>query len=320
MRRRFLLSVLGLTAAGLATCASASEPYVLQPGHIDLAIGPDGNTVIFAAPEGLVVIDTGRHAAHSQAILDHARAVGKPVAAVVNTHWHLDHTTGNRDVLAAYPGAKLFATGAVEGALSGFLAAAPAQARARAEDSSLPEDARARARRTLAALEDRASMVPAAPVMGDGTVEMAGRRFELRVARSAATEADLWLLAPDEQVAVVGDLVVAPVPFFDTGCEEGWRKALGEIAGAQWTTLIPGHGAPMTRADFDRWRGAFGAWLDCAASDRAAAECADGWMRDAAGFYTAAEAGAARELAEGYVAEVLRAPANERMAYCAAKN
>ncbi len=315
-----LRTLVPLAAACLAGCASAQAPFVLQPGHIDLDIGPDGNTVILDAPEGLVVVDTGRHATHSQAILDHAEAVGKPIAAVVNTHWHLDHTTGNRDVFAAHPQARLVATDAIEGALTGFLAEAPARARARADDASLPDETRARARRNLAALEDRAAMVPGEPVAGDGTVEIAGRRFELHVAPAAATEADLWLVAPDEGLAVVGDLVVGPVPFFDTGCEEGWRRALAAIGAADWTTLIPGHGVPMTREDFGRWRAAFGGWLDCAASNRAAAECAEGWMRDAAGFYTADEREGARELAEAYVGEVLRKPASERMDYCAAKN
>ena len=306
----FLLVLLAPTAV------SAQDPYVLQPGHMDLAIGPDGNTVILDAPEGLVVVDTGRHASHAEAILALAREAAKPVVAVVNTHWHLDHTTGNRDVLAAWPHARLIATDAATGALGGFLAEAPDRARARAEDASLPQDERARARRALAALENPTTLVPAEPVQADGPVALGGRRFELRVARAAATEADLWLLVPDEGLAIAGDLVVAPVPFFDTGCEAGWRAALDAIAAAEWTTLIPGHGAPMTRADFARWRGAFDGWLACAASDRPTGQCAEAWMRDAAGFHTADETAAVRMLAEGYVAEVLRAPASERMAYC----
>lgn len=316
---RFLCSLpLGLLAVG-AAAEPALAPHAVLPGHIDLAIGPDGNTVILDAPDGLVVVDTGRHARHAEAILAHARAVTKPVAAVVNTHWHLDHTTGNRDVLAAFPQARLVATDAVEGALGGFLAEAPARARAQAADPALPEDARARARRTLAALESRATLVPQAPVIDAGAIELGGRRFEVRVERAAATEADLWLLAPDEGLAVVGDLVVAPVPFFDTGCEQGWRDALAAIDAAGWTTLVPGHGAPMSRGEFARWRAAFEAWLDCAGSDRPPAQCADGWMHDAAGFYTTDEAAGARMLAEAYVARVLRAPASERMAYCPAK-
>lgn len=320
MMRFAAVFLMFLVDAWPAASSAESAPYVLQPGHMELEIGPDGNTVILDAPEGLVVIDTGRHPAHAQAILDYAKAAGKRVAAVVNTHWHLDHTTGNRDVLRAYPEARLVATAAIEGALSGFLAPSLANSRQRAADPALTAEARARAARTLTVLEDRATLVPSDPVVGDGPVEIAGRRFELYVESSAATEADLWLVAPDEGLAVVGDLVVAPVPFFDTGCEEGWRRALAAIGATDWNILVPGHGAPMTRDDFDRWRGAFESWLDCAASLHPARECADTWMRDAEGFYTPDEAVSARMLAEAYVGETLRKPANERMAYCAAKN
>lgn len=310
------LATLALITAPLPL--AAQEPYVMQPGHMDLEIGPDGNTVILDAPDGLVVVDTGRHRAHSQAIIDHAATVGKPVAALVNTHWHLDHTTGNRDVLAAFPQARLVASGAVAHALEGFLARSLATARERLADPAMPDDQRARVERGVAAMEDRAALLPADPVLADGPLLLGGRQFEVHIAHAAATEADLWLVAPDEQLAVAGDLVVAPVPFFDTGCEHGWRAALDAIGAAQWSTLVPGHGAPMTRADFTRWRGAFDAWLDCAASEMPAAACAEGWMRDAAGFYSEAEREGVRYLAEAYVAELLRLPADQREAYCRA--
>ena len=314
MRRLVILAAL--------VCSSPLDarpaPYVLQPGHIDLARGPDGNTVILDAPDGLVVVDSGRHPEHSALILKQAGWVGKPVVALVNTHWHLDHTTGNREVLAAWPRARLVATGAAAGALDGFLKRSRAQSEAALADPKLTVSQRAGILRAHAAMDDRAALVPSASVVADGPVTLGGRRFELRVARAAATEADLWLLAPDEQLAVVGDLVVAPVPFFDTGCEEGWTRALDAIAAARWERLVPGHGAVMTRADFARWRTAFASWLDCARSSRSAEDCAAGWERDAAGFFTEAERSSVRMMARYYVDEVLRAPPAQRMAYCRA--
>lgn len=289
---------------------------VLQPGQIDLAIGPDGNTEIFDTPEGLVVVDTGRHPAHAQAILDHARKLHRPIIAVVNTHWHLDHTTGNRDIFAAYPKARLVATRAAGGALDGFLAASRKQAIAVLADPATPPAVLARTQRALLAMDDRKAMVPAHPVSKDGPLALGGRRFEVHIAKAAATEADLWLLVPDENLAVVGDLVVAPVPFFDTGCENGWADALEAIDKAPWEHLVPGHGAIMNRADFARWRIAFNAYVDCANSQRDPDECAANWMRDAQGFYAAGEADSVRKLAVYYVAEVLRAPARRRMTYC----
>lgn len=305
---------LAALALAFAAPAAANEPFVLQPGHIRLDIGPDGNTVILDAPEGLIVVDSGRHADHAELILKQARWVRKPVAAIVNTHWHLDHTTGNVDLLKAFPEARIVSSDAARGALAGFLAQAPASARARISDpASLPEE-RERAERTLAITTTPGMLVPPDPIAESATLAIAGRRLEIRVAPRAVTESDLWLLVPDEGLAIVGDLVVAQSPFFDTGCPEGWAKALEQIEAAGWRTLIPGHGAPMDRASFGRWHAAFGNFVGCARSGAAAEDCAAGWERDAAGFFSDAEAPSVRELSLYYV-DLLRTP-ERRMDYC----
>src|SRR4051812_8388905 len=70
---------------------------------------PDGNSVIFDAPHGLIVVDTGRHPSHTQKIIDAARASGKPIKAIINSHWHLDHIGGNRLIRSAYPDVRVYA-------------------------------------------------------------------------------------------------------------------------------------------------------------------------------------------------------------------
>ena len=57
----------------------------LVPGGILPDRQPDGNTVIFAAPAGLIVVDTGRHAWQREAILSLAHARKTPIVAIVNT-------------------------------------------------------------------------------------------------------------------------------------------------------------------------------------------------------------------------------------------
>ena len=86
--------------------------------------GPDGNTVLLTGPSGLVVVDTGRHAWHSDAILAFARDRRLAITAIVNTHWHLDHSSGNVRLKAAHPAAKVYTTRAVDAAIApgGFLA------------------------------------------------------------------------------------------------------------------------------------------------------------------------------------------------------
>jgi hypothetical protein len=96
-----ILLILAVAEAAASPPPAAPPPQEIAPG-IELlrgAIlperGPDGNTLVFDAPQGLVVVDTGRHTWHSDAILAYAKSRNRPVAAIINTHWHLDHTSGN---------------------------------------------------------------------------------------------------------------------------------------------------------------------------------------------------------------------------------
>jgi hypothetical protein len=81
-------------------------------------------------------------------------------------------------------------------------------------------------------------------------------------------------------VAVLGDLVTLPAPFFETACPAGWQDALDQVWATPFRVAVPGHGAPMTRGDFDTYRRAFGRFHACAAGDSEAAACAAGWTRD----------------------------------------
>src|SRR5690349_3940975 len=98
-----------------------TDDAVLLPGAFVLGRQPDGNSVLFAAPQGLVVVDTGRHPAHSQAILDTAARAQRPIVAVVNSHWHLDHVGGNPRLRAKHPGLAVYASPAIEAAMGDFL-------------------------------------------------------------------------------------------------------------------------------------------------------------------------------------------------------
>ena len=312
-----LLACLALATAGCASQNRTSlAPYTIVPGHIDLSRGPDGNSVVLDAPEGLIVVDSGRHLEHVQAILDFAHVAGRPIVAIVNTHWHLDHTTGNRDIRLEFPHAEVISTNAGKGALVGFLANGIARTKAMIDDPATTEVDRMAAIRRYAAVTDSGSFLPGQPVTNSGPRNIAGRMIEMHVSPAAVTEADLWLVLPNERLAIVGDLVVAQSPFFDTGCENGWSAALDSIAKADWDFLVPGHGALMTRPDFARWREAFDGFLDCARSDAPAAACSERWLESARGFYTEAEADSVRRLGEYYVLDVLRAPTEKRMPYC----
>ena len=307
-----------LLALALAGCAAKVPPPAhVIPGAVPLDWrGPDGNSIIFDAPDGLIVVDTGRRPAHAQAIIDYARERHRTIAAIVNTHWHLDHTTGNLDVRQAFPDAQVYATTAIEGALKGFLGRNRAQADKTLADSKVPPEQKAQILRGRSRIDHPETLRPTRLVMGSGHLRIAGREFDVHVAPFAATEADLWLYHPQTREAVVGDLVVDIVPFMDTACADGWLSALREIEAVPFTKLIPGHGPVMDRGGFLAWKMAFEHFVDCGRSTVEPKNCVAGWESDAARFIDTAHRQYVREAANYYLTTRLRSSREEQQRYC----
>ena len=275
--------------AGLAHAATtppaepAPVPTVVAPGlwwipgGIRAGHQPDGNSVVLAARDGLVVVDTGRHAWHREAILALAQERHRPIVAVVNSHWHLDHVSGNPALRAAYPGLKVYASRAIDGALAGFLAKSERESAGYLADESIPATMRDDIRADAETIRNGAALEPDVPITSSATMSLGGRKVQVHLAANAATAGDVWLYDPATQVAIVGDLVTLPAPFLDTACPDGWQRALGEVAASKFEKVIPGHGAPMNRAQFESYRAAFAGFVACAASTSAKEACSAQW-------------------------------------------
>ncbi len=310
------LAPLLLSFAGSACSAPLAKHHLITGGVYENK-SPDGNTIILDAPDGLIVVDTGRHPDHAEKIIAYAKSVGKPVAAIVNSHWHLDHTTGNLDLAKAYPGVAIVASRAIEGKLfHEFIAPGQAQTKKALADGTAPAAQRPGMIRAQAFLDQPVYGRPTVAIERSGTQRIAGRAIDIRLAPFAVSEGDVWLVVPEERMVVVGDLVVDIVPFMDTACVDGWSKALTEVAAVDFDMLIPGHGAPMTKPQFLQWRSAFDHLVECGRSDSAMATCVDGWMANAAPFIAADKKGYAREAAAYYLETRLRAKPEEQQRFC----
>lgn len=287
----------------------------LLPGRLVAGEQPDGNTVVFRGPKGLVVVDTGRHAAHTRRILDHARAAGAPIAAVVNTHWHLDHLGGNPAIRRAFPKVRVLASGALAGARAGFLAEYRAQLVDVLGKATDPE-ARARYRAELAIIDAGKALGPDQVVRSTGPVTLAGRPLVLGLAARAVTEGDVWVLDQETGVLAAGDLVTLPVPLLDTACPPGWRAALAALSRERFTVLVPGHGRPLDRDEVATWREGFDRLLDCGASERPVAACVEGWLADLGDLVPPAERAFASAMLGHYVQAALRGDAERTARLC----
>ena len=322
---------LGITLAALATVATAwpESPAVDTPVPQSVAPGvwmipggirpnrqPDGNTVIFEAPAGLVVVDTGRHAWHREAILTLARTRQTRIAAIVNTHWHLDHVSGNPALRAAYPELRVYASNAIDAALTGFFPASARDSAAYLDDPQVPPETRDDIRADLRTMQDGAALKPDDVISTSGANTLAGLSLQTNLARDAATAGDVWLYDEKNRLAVLGDLDTLPAPFLDTACPAGWQAALREVAATPFERAIPGHGGVMTRAQFLLYQQAFDAFIACSSSSRTPEACATGWVDAVQTLLVDDEREPARGMAAYYVG-VLRANGG-RSRYCAA--
>jgi glyoxylase-like metal-dependent hydrolase (beta-lactamase superfamily II) len=308
-----------LALAGATSPAGARElaPGVhVLPGAFVAGTQPDGNTLIFEASEGLIVFDSGRHASHAQAIIDYSHASDRPIAAIVNSHWHLDHVGGNARLRAAYPRVRVYASAAIEEAMHGFLA----KYRAQIEDILARPGGDAAQK---AALRDELALVDAGPALypderitKGGMQVFAGRRMQVGLETRAVTAGDVWVFDPATRTLAAGDLVTLPAPLFDTACPARWKVALAHLGKVDFESLVPGHGAPMTRAQFSTWRKAYDELLACAASTRAKASCIDGWMRDADILIPEGDRKLARGLLDYYIDNSLRGDARKARELC----
>jgi glyoxylase-like metal-dependent hydrolase (beta-lactamase superfamily II) len=303
---------------GAAVNASA-QPQGLDHGVEWLAGGfvpgaqPDGNSVLIDAPDGWIVIDSGRHPAHAQAVLERIRASGKPLRAIINTHWHLDHIGGNRALKTAFPQAQLIASDAIVAARSGFLADYRGQLAAELAKPSTTDAQRAAHQREITVIDDTAASTPDVRVSELVPMLIAGRGLSLGLERGAVTGGDVWVYDATSQVLAAGDLITLPAPLLDTACPERWVHALERIAALRFRWLVPGHGAPLTRGQFVIYRESFERLLRCSASDALAQRCIDGWLSDAGGLFPREQQPLARSLMAYYVEHKLRAP---RAAQC----
>jgi glyoxylase-like metal-dependent hydrolase (beta-lactamase superfamily II) len=236
-RRELLRQAAVLAGAALAPAALRAQgpslATVAISARMHLISGPNGNVLAADSDEGVILVDGG-HASWADALLqtvDNAFS-GKPVRALVNTHWHEEQTGVNRALgergveIIAHENTKLWLGSEVW---------------VRWSDKKYPPLPKA--------------AQPTMTVYDPGTLTIGGRRIEHGWARDAHTDGDLFLLFPDENVLVAGGFVSnAGWPVIDwwtggwtVGMLNGFDRLL-EVANER-TRIVPAVGPLMSLAD-----------------------------------------------------------------------
>lgn len=321
---RLRCAFLAILLAQAPTAAQASETVrvarglALLPGQLQAERSPDGNSLILLGDDGVVVIDTGRGGEHTRRLINLVSRMDLAPVAVINTHWHLDHVGGNALFRERWPELHIHAHPSLDTALDGFHADYRKQLESYLPTLPAGSEEQKRYQAELDLLRLGRKLAETDPLLESTTLTLGGRRLEIHVSAHSVTEGDLWILDPATKTLIAGDLVTLPVPMFDSACPEGWSKSLADLSGRDFKQLVPGHGMPMTRAQFSTWRKAFDRLLACSANGDDGKTCIDGWFTDAGDLVSATDEAYGRTLLAYYIDQFIKPAAPGRKRWCPA--
>lgn len=186
---------------------------------------------------GPVVIDTRSTPGQAREILTDLRALTLlPVAAVIDTHHHFDHTFGNAEFRPA--------------PIWGHTRCAE---RVRTTSAADIAEIAAETPEIAAELAEVVLDPPDRTFADAATLELGGRAIELRHLGRGHTDDDIVIVVGDADVLFAGDLLEngAP-PYFGDGYPLDWPVTLRAIRPLVRGAVVPGHGAVADLVFVDR--------------------------------------------------------------------
>jgi cyclase len=304
-RRDLLKTACGLATAGVLPVPLAAAPAPAMAGAIAAAaerslfrwerirsdawvvFNGGGNVLVIAERKGAIVVDCKINGMGQLLRAELEARVG-PIAAIVMTHHHGDHSggypvfKGTRGIAhaAALPRIRARAAELAKEARGTPQALTDSLLEALEKDFDVPRNAAA-ARAVATDLARIVSTDPGASVPDEHVVD----RMELRIGitsielmHTAAAHTDNDLFVHDRKRGIVhaGDLLFHRYhPFIDVsagGTIQGWLEALRQVRRAcdSETIVIAGHGTTGTRSSLDRQATYFERLLDFVKRQRAA--------------------------------------------------
>jgi len=237
-----MLRKLAIGAAALVALAGAGFVWLYQeittletervtPDlHVVQAGGINGNVAVLATADGAVVVDTMTFRAQGARIRELAeRLTGGPVQAVINTHYHPDHSHGN----------------------PGFPSGTHVVATQRTLDYMLEFDARYWS-------GANAGTLPNDTFDEERELRIGGKTIRTLYLGRGHTGGDLVVLFVEDRALHMGDLLFnGRYPSVDLeagGSVEAWIATLDRALALDFDRVIPGHGPVTDRAGIERFQ------------------------------------------------------------------
>lgn len=224
-----LIVLLGVFSIYLYVQITSLEAEAVSD-DVHVIFGLGGNVGVLATSRGAVIVDTMTFPIQGRAIRELAERVGRgPTQAIVNTHYHGDHTHGNPGWAA---GTKVVSTELTSTYLGMF-------------DAEFWEG-------------DAAGTAPNETFTASHAMRIGDKTIRSHQIGPGHTGGDLVVLFVEDRVLHTGDLVFnARYPNIDLeagGSVAAWGDALDQVLALDFDRVIPGHGPVTDRAGVERFQ------------------------------------------------------------------
>ncbi len=240
---------------------------VYEIEHQDAQDGfASGNTTLIIGTRQVFVVDTCfLPSAAREDIAQIREWTDKPVSFVLYTHFHNDHNLGNRAYMDAFPALTIIAHRETKKDMDMF--GPGSESREAKETASLQQmlDTGKTKDGTSLTAEEKAEVKHAlalrAPVMQelkqvtfqsatltfehDFSVDLGEREVDVKFLGRGNTAGDAVVYLPREKIAIVGDLVVYPIPYIYDGYPAEWIQTMQNLSQLDAGTIVSGHGPIM---------------------------------------------------------------------------
>jgi cyclase len=278
MQRQAL--VIGIVMFGLGCGARARPPahrFVKVADGVYSAVATGtmnvgSNSAVIINDDDVVIVDSHITPASARALLaDLKTLTDKPVRAVINTHFHFDHSHGNqvfpRDVaiIGHEYTRQMLAADPLEGrTFKSMTALMPGQAADLKKQIAAQKDPAERAKLQerldvleahIAATAEVRPVPPSITLSNRMTLHRGQREIQLLFFGRGHTGGDVVVYLPREKVLCSGDLLTAALSYLGDAYADEWVDTLEALKALPFEQVIPGHGDVFSdRQKIDRFQ------------------------------------------------------------------
>lgn len=243
----------------------ADGVYAIE--HQDLNDGnPSGNTTVIIGKREVFVVDSCyRPSSAAEDIAQIRQWTDKPVAYLLNTHFHNDHNNGNKTYVDAFPALSIIAQKETKKDMDliqpGNVERQPKEIAAmiatlkEGKDLSgrtLSQEEKKQVQELLPGLEQAeaefktlAYQSPTLTFTDEIDLDLGNREVQVMHLGRGNTPGDAIAYLPKEKIIVAGDLLVNPIPYTYDGYPAEWVQTLHRMGQLDATSIVPGHGPIM---------------------------------------------------------------------------